>query len=134
LRRRSAAGRNGQKINFSEMRDTGGRGILVYGADDYCSHSIAMIADKWSDHDRLSDLEPRFVCEACEKKRRCEAKVSLEQAAGRGDGLSVVFLLADRRAKKRREDEIFKTTIYRGGILRSGHAVPRSDGHRLEAR
>jgi hypothetical protein len=30
----------------------------------HCSHSITLGADHWPDHFRLSDLEPRFVCEA----------------------------------------------------------------------
>jgi hypothetical protein len=58
-----------QKITFGEMRDTGVRGgILIYCSDYHCSHSIAISADRWSDDVRLSDLEPRFVCEACGKR------------------------------------------------------------------
>ena len=41
------------------------RGLLIYCADCHCSHSIAISADQWPDHVRLSDLEPRFVCTAC---------------------------------------------------------------------
>jgi hypothetical protein len=33
-----------------------------------CSHSIEMIADRWTDEVRLSDVEPRFVCSACGRK------------------------------------------------------------------
>ena len=36
------------------------RGILVYCA----SHSIAVSGDHWPDDLRLSDIEPRFVCQA----------------------------------------------------------------------
>ena len=57
-----------QKITFAEMRDSGVRGILVYCSDFRCSHSIALIADRWSDDIRLSDIEPRFVCKACGKR------------------------------------------------------------------
>jgi hypothetical protein len=57
-----------QKITFGEMRDTGVRGILIYCSDYRCSHSIAISADLWPDDVRLSDLEPRFVCEACGHK------------------------------------------------------------------
>jgi hypothetical protein len=54
-----------QKITFGEMRSSGVRGLLVYCADCHCSHSIAISADQWPDHVRLSDLEPRFLCTAC---------------------------------------------------------------------
>jgi hypothetical protein len=49
------------KITFAEMRDSGVRGILVYCSDYRCSHSIALMAD------RLSDIEPHFVCSVCGK-------------------------------------------------------------------
>jgi hypothetical protein len=48
-----------QKITF------GGRGVLVYCSDYRCSHSTAINADRWPDHVRLSDIEPRFTCQAC---------------------------------------------------------------------
>ena len=54
-----------QKITFAEMREMGVRGVLVYCADYRCSHSIAVNADQWPDDLRLSDIEHRFVCEAC---------------------------------------------------------------------
>ena len=54
-----------QKITFGEMRSSGVRGLLIYCADCHCSHSIAISADQWPDHVRLSDLEPRSVCTAC---------------------------------------------------------------------
>jgi hypothetical protein len=57
-----------QKITFGEMRSSGVRGLLIYCADYRCSHSIAISADQWPDHVRLSDLEPRFVCKACGKR------------------------------------------------------------------
>jgi hypothetical protein len=56
------------KITFAEMRDMGVRGVLVYCADYRCSHSIAVNADRWPDDLRLSDIEPRFVCQACGKR------------------------------------------------------------------
>ena len=49
-------------------RPSGTRRILVYCADDRCSHSIAMSADRWPDDVRLSDIEPRFVCTAFGKR------------------------------------------------------------------
>jgi hypothetical protein len=67
------------KITFAEMRDMGVRGLLIYCSDCKCSHSIAISADPWPDHVRLSDLEPRFVCKALRKaRRRRQAGPSLE--------------------------------------------------------
>jgi hypothetical protein len=57
-----------QTITLGEMRSAGVRGLLIYCGDYHSSHSIAVSADPWSDQLRLSDLEPRFVCEACGKK------------------------------------------------------------------
>jgi len=57
-----------QKITFGEMREMGVRGLLIYCADYRCSHSIAINADAWPDDLRLSDIEPRFVCQACGKR------------------------------------------------------------------
>jgi hypothetical protein len=50
------------------MRASGVRGLPIYCADYHRSHSIAISADQWPDHLRLSDLEPRFVCKACGKR------------------------------------------------------------------
>ncbi len=50
------------------MRESGVRGVLIYCSDYKCSHSIAIRADKWADDVRLSDLEPRFLCQACGKR------------------------------------------------------------------
>jgi len=57
-----------QKITFGDMRSMGVRGVLVYRADYRCSHSIALMADRWADEVRLSDIEPSFVCSACGKR------------------------------------------------------------------
>jgi hypothetical protein len=57
-----------EKITFGEMRSSGVCGILIYCADYTCSHSIAISADQWPDHVRLSDVESRFVCQACGKR------------------------------------------------------------------
>jgi hypothetical protein len=67
-RRAHAAEQRPQKITLGEMRHTGVRGVLIYCSDYKCSHSTAISADPWPDHVRLSDLEPRFVCEACGKR------------------------------------------------------------------
>jgi hypothetical protein len=50
------------------LRATGVRGVLIYCADYKCSHSIAVNADQWPDHLRLSDIEHRFVRKACGKR------------------------------------------------------------------
>ncbi|WP_247480097.1 hypothetical protein [Bradyrhizobium sp. 144] len=50
------------KITFGEMREMGLRGVLVYC---HCGHHVALDADRWPDSMRLSDLEPRFVCQGC---------------------------------------------------------------------
>ena len=52
------------KITFAEMREAGVTGVLVYCSDYRCSHWKRLSADQWPDDVRLSDIEPRFVCEA----------------------------------------------------------------------
>jgi hypothetical protein len=54
-----------QKITFGEMRASGVREVMIYCRDHRCSHYIAISSDRWSDHVRLSDSEPDFVCTAC---------------------------------------------------------------------
>jgi hypothetical protein len=49
------------------MRQSGVRGLLIYCSDYHCAHHIEMNADRWPDSVRLSDLEPRFVCQDCGK-------------------------------------------------------------------
>ena len=56
-----------QKITFGELRASGVRDVLVYSRDHKCSHHIAISADRWPDHLRLSDIEPDFVCTTCGK-------------------------------------------------------------------
>src|ERR1700720_50448 len=60
--------RRNQKITFAEMRSAGVRGILIYCADYRCSHWTRLDADRWPDDVRLSDIEPRFICQACGRK------------------------------------------------------------------
>src|SRR5262249_44504938 len=57
-----------QKTTFAELREQGVCGILIYCADYHWSHSQAVSADRWPDDARLSDLEPRFVCNVCGKR------------------------------------------------------------------
>jgi hypothetical protein len=56
------------KITFAEMHEMGVRGVLVYCADNTCSHSIAISSDQWADDVRLSDIESYFVCRSCGKR------------------------------------------------------------------
>lgn len=46
----------------------GVHGVLVYCADYRCSHSVTLNADCWPDDLRLSDLEPRFICQSCGRR------------------------------------------------------------------
>ena len=57
-----------QKITFAEMRAAGVRGLLVYCSDYHCSHWTTISGDRWPDDVRLSDLEPRFTCQACGRR------------------------------------------------------------------
>ena len=54
-----------QKITLGAMRASGVRGLLIYCSDYHCSHWTVVSGDKWPDDVRLSDLEPRFTCQAC---------------------------------------------------------------------
>ena len=54
-----------QKITLGEMRTSGPTRLLVYCGDYKCAHSVAIDAAPWPDHIRLSDLEPKFTCQAC---------------------------------------------------------------------
>jgi hypothetical protein len=44
------------------------REVLIYCRDHRCSHHIAISADCWPDHVRLSNVEPPFTCTACGKR------------------------------------------------------------------
>jgi hypothetical protein len=50
------------------MRAAGVRSLLIYCSDFHCSYSTTISADRWPDDVRLSDLEPRFICEACGRR------------------------------------------------------------------
>jgi hypothetical protein len=60
--------RRPQMITFGDMRHSGVRGVLIHCADYQCSHCIAMVADRWPDDLRLSDIEGDFICTACSKR------------------------------------------------------------------
>ena len=57
-----------QKITFGEMRASGVRRVIVYCSDYMCSHAIPMDAANWPDSVRLSDIEDRFICQACGRR------------------------------------------------------------------
>jgi hypothetical protein len=57
-----------QKITFAEMLASGVRGLLIYCSDYHCSHWTAISGDRRPDDVRLSDLEPRFTCQACGRR------------------------------------------------------------------
>ena len=59
------AGMREQKITLGEMRKSGPGRLLVYCGDYRCAHSVTIDATPWPDHVRLSDLEPKFTCQAC---------------------------------------------------------------------
>lgn len=53
-----------EKITLGVMRaDNGPTRLQVYCVN--CSHHVVISAARWPDDVRLSDLEPRFVCQAC---------------------------------------------------------------------
>ncbi|MET4482951.1 hypothetical protein [Bradyrhizobium sp. F1.13.3] len=52
---------------LGEMRETGVRGVLVYSRHR-CGHHAEISADGWADDVRLSDIEPRFVCQRCGRR------------------------------------------------------------------
>jgi hypothetical protein len=65
-----------EKITFAEMRGSGIRGLLIYCSDFRCSHWTAISGDRWPDEARLSDVEPRFVCESLRPAmRECPAEL-----------------------------------------------------------
>jgi hypothetical protein len=57
-----------QKITFAEMRAPGVRGLLIYCSDYHCSYWVAISGDRWLDDVRLSDIEPKFTCQACGRR------------------------------------------------------------------
>jgi hypothetical protein len=56
-----------EKITFKDMRAPGVRGLLIYCSDYHCSHWTTISGDRWPDDARLSDLEPRFTSQACDR-------------------------------------------------------------------
>jgi hypothetical protein len=60
--------RSRRAVPTCEMSDEQAASLNKACSDYRCSHSIAVSADQWADDLRLSDIEPRFVCQACGKR------------------------------------------------------------------
>ncbi|WP_024519537.1 hypothetical protein [Bradyrhizobium sp. Tv2a-2] len=56
---------DGPKITFAQTRASGVTSVLVYCSGYRCSHWNRFGADRWPDDVRLSDIEPKFICQAC---------------------------------------------------------------------
>jgi hypothetical protein len=69
-----------QKITLGEMRASGPTRLLVYCGDYKCAHSVVIDTDRWPDDVRLSDLEPKFTCQAC-GHRGADVRPMFEPAA-----------------------------------------------------
>jgi hypothetical protein len=58
-----------QKITLGEMQsDDGPTRLLIYCGDYKCAHSVVIDDNRWLHvrlSDLLSDLEPKFTCQAC---------------------------------------------------------------------
>lgn len=67
-----------EKITLGLMRaDNGPTRLTVHCPE--CSHHVVIDADRWPDDVRLSDLEPRMVCEVCDH-RGADVRPLFEQA------------------------------------------------------
>jgi hypothetical protein len=91
-----------QKITLGEMRGSGVRGVLVYCSDYRCSHSTAISADRWADHVRSSDIEPRFTCQACADVRPGFGQCLYVKRTGRHRGRPGYSGACVRRSRYRR--------------------------------
>ena len=76
-----------QKITFGGMREMGLRGVLIWCSDYKCSHSIAVSADRWPDHVRLSKLRQadvvRKLANPCPLNPNIVAPTCVQSASGR---------------------------------------------------
>jgi hypothetical protein len=62
-------------------------GLLIYCSDYKCNHMVAMGKPSWPDPVRLSEIEDRFVCQACGNAQIGQLKIgSIGQDAR--DGIS----------------------------------------------
>jgi hypothetical protein len=55
--------RRAQKITLKEIRESGPTRLIVYCGEYKCAHSVD--AKPWGDDVRISDPEPRFICQVC---------------------------------------------------------------------
>jgi hypothetical protein len=68
-----------QKIAFSDMRDMGVCGLLIYCTDHKCSHLITISGDRWPDN--IATVRSRAaVCLLSLRQawRGCQARLQLE--------------------------------------------------------
>jgi hypothetical protein len=98
-----------QKITFGEMRATGVRNVVIYCVDYRCSHChiVPDDADRWPDELRISDIEERFVCTAC-GKRRADIRPDWQTAKTFAKGRTV---------------KLYSATIWVGSARQSGWRV-----------
>jgi len=60
--------RSRRAVPTCEMSDEQAGSLNKVCSDYRCSHSIAVSANQWPDDLHLSDIELRFLCEACGKR------------------------------------------------------------------
>jgi len=85
-----------QKIAFAETRAAGVRGLLSYCSDYHCSHWTAISGDRWPDDVRLSDLEPRFTCQACGRRGADVRQLPLGRGGPAREGPTLLYTSAPR--------------------------------------
>jgi hypothetical protein len=78
-----------QKITIGEMRESGLTRLIVYCGDYHCAHSVVIEANRWADDVRLSDLEPKFICQAC-GHRGADVRPLFEKRTTLGRGTKAV--------------------------------------------
>jgi hypothetical protein len=78
------------KITFSEMRDTGVRGILIYCSDYKCSTRLQSAATDGLMTSGSPISKRGSYAKPAEREGLMSGRTPLEQAAGRDDGISVV--------------------------------------------
>jgi len=91
------------------------RWVLVCCQDNRCGHHVEMDADCWPNDIRLSDIEDRFVCQAC-GKRGADVRPDLSTGAEVGTGRLAPI-------KKERPQPIMRAWI--GGELQLASRWPR---------
>jgi len=99
------------------MRAAGVCGLLIYCSDYRCSHWTAISGDRWPDAVRLSDLEPRFTCQACGTKG---ADVRPRTSIGRFSDFASRFVITCEALHTTKEAYAFTVTMVVGSVLEPG--------------